>query len=316
MQADDEVGKIAQAVPIIISRTLELFVESLLTKSSQITIARNAKTLSPTHLKQCINSESRFDFLKDLVKNIPDIAVDDATSSVSSHTSHNDDHQHNSINNGSAETSNNGSHRIHYQRSQSLQQPSTSSNQHLYQNTAAPATSVQQKKFYLNNYTSIPTNNNNSNNNNNISNSVLNNTKLNPNIPSTVDSYSPPPAKIFRINSSPASATITSAEHRQQQKQSLAPLEFPIKISYNIDGSSTTSNINSPAVKIDYSNLTLPATSPSIKIDLSQFNAHLASSTTSSSTNIISSIQPSSNATTIMPSTSSTSGGLDEDYDT
>jgi Histone-like transcription factor (CBF/NF-Y) and archaeal histone len=42
MQADEEVGKIAQAVPVIISRTLELFVESLLTKSSSITSSRNA----------------------------------------------------------------------------------------------------------------------------------------------------------------------------------------------------------------------------------------------------------------------------------
>lgn len=77
MQADEEVGKIAQAVPVIISRTLELFVESLLTKSSFITNSRNAKTLSPSHLKQCIISESRFDFLKDLVKTVPDIAMDE-----------------------------------------------------------------------------------------------------------------------------------------------------------------------------------------------------------------------------------------------
>lgn len=58
-----------------IPRTLELFVESLLTKSMQITQARNAKTLTPSHMKQCILSESRFDFLKDLVKNIPDASV-------------------------------------------------------------------------------------------------------------------------------------------------------------------------------------------------------------------------------------------------
>lgn len=38
----------------------------------QITQARSAKTLTPSHMKQCILSESRFDFLKDLVKNIPD----------------------------------------------------------------------------------------------------------------------------------------------------------------------------------------------------------------------------------------------------
>lgn len=83
MQADEEVGKIAHAVPVIISRTLELFVESLLTKSSQITLSRNSKTLSPSHLKQCIMSESRFDFLKDLVKNVPDISNEEGSGLVS-----------------------------------------------------------------------------------------------------------------------------------------------------------------------------------------------------------------------------------------
>lgn len=41
----------------------------------QITQSRNAKTLTPSHMKQCILSESRFDFLKDLVKNIPDASI-------------------------------------------------------------------------------------------------------------------------------------------------------------------------------------------------------------------------------------------------
>lgn len=49
--------------------------ESLLKKSMQITQSRNAKTLTPSHMKQCILSESRFDFLKDLVKDIPDASV-------------------------------------------------------------------------------------------------------------------------------------------------------------------------------------------------------------------------------------------------
>ncbi|XP_032677317.1 dr1-associated corepressor [Odontomachus brunneus] len=77
MQTDEEIGKVAQAVPIIISRTLELFVHSLLTKAMQITCAKNARTLSPTHMKQCIMSESRFDFLKDLVKSLPDVPAPD-----------------------------------------------------------------------------------------------------------------------------------------------------------------------------------------------------------------------------------------------
>uniref|UniRef100_A0A1A9WV08 Transcription factor CBF/NF-Y/archaeal histone domain-containing protein n=1 Tax=Glossina brevipalpis TaxID=37001 RepID=A0A1A9WV08_9MUSC len=89
MQSDEEVGKVAQAVPVIIYilfqikcilaafyfATLELFVESLLTKTLKITNSRNAKTLSTSHMKQCIMSEQRFDFLRELVKNIPDISV-------------------------------------------------------------------------------------------------------------------------------------------------------------------------------------------------------------------------------------------------
>ncbi|CAK1549100.1 unnamed protein product [Leptosia nina] len=75
MQTDEEVGKVAQAVPIIISRTLEMFVESLLSKAMQVTMQRNAKTLSPSHVKQCILAESRFDFLRDLVKNVPDVTA-------------------------------------------------------------------------------------------------------------------------------------------------------------------------------------------------------------------------------------------------
>lgn len=58
-----------------IPRTLELFVESLLTKTLRITNSRNAKTLSTSHMKQCIMSEQRFDFLRELVKNVPDISV-------------------------------------------------------------------------------------------------------------------------------------------------------------------------------------------------------------------------------------------------
>ncbi|KAK3593429.1 hypothetical protein CHS0354_020190 [Potamilus streckersoni] len=72
MQTDDDVGKVATAVPVIISRALELFIESLILKTNEITQAKNAKTLSCTHIKQTIHSEKKFDFLRDLVANVPD----------------------------------------------------------------------------------------------------------------------------------------------------------------------------------------------------------------------------------------------------
>ncbi|XP_034412456.1 dr1-associated corepressor isoform X2 [Cyclopterus lumpus] len=73
MQTDEEIGKVAAAVPVIISRALELFLESLLTKACQVTQSRNAKTMTTSHLKQCIELEQQFDFLKDLVATVPDM---------------------------------------------------------------------------------------------------------------------------------------------------------------------------------------------------------------------------------------------------
>ncbi|XP_030636461.1 dr1-associated corepressor [Chanos chanos] len=73
MQTDEEIGKVAAAVPVIISRALELFLESLLKKACQVTQSRNAKTMTTSHLKQCIELEQQFDFLKDLVAAVPDM---------------------------------------------------------------------------------------------------------------------------------------------------------------------------------------------------------------------------------------------------
>ncbi|KAK3914402.1 General transcription factor 3C polypeptide 2 [Frankliniella fusca] len=58
---------------VSIPRTLELFVQSLMTSALAVTNAKNARTLSPSHMKQCIISDHRFHFLKDLVRSLPDV---------------------------------------------------------------------------------------------------------------------------------------------------------------------------------------------------------------------------------------------------
>ncbi|XP_060074655.1 dr1-associated corepressor-like [Ylistrum balloti] len=85
MQTDEDVGKVAAAVPVIISRALELFIESLIKKTSETTQSRNAKTLTATHIKQTIHSERKFDFLRDLVATVPDHQVEDETESSTNH---------------------------------------------------------------------------------------------------------------------------------------------------------------------------------------------------------------------------------------
>ncbi|XP_059087912.1 dr1-associated corepressor-like [Tigriopus californicus] len=82
MQSDEEVGKVAAAVPVIISRALELFVETLLKRMDATMTERGARTMTPGHLKLCIHSEPRFDFLKDLVLDVPDLAPDNGEESL------------------------------------------------------------------------------------------------------------------------------------------------------------------------------------------------------------------------------------------
>uniref|UniRef100_A0A670YVD0 DR1 associated protein 1 n=1 Tax=Pseudonaja textilis TaxID=8673 RepID=A0A670YVD0_PSETE len=58
------------------ARALELFLESLLKTACHVTQSRNAKTMTTSHLKQCIEQEQQFDFLKDLVASVPDMQGD------------------------------------------------------------------------------------------------------------------------------------------------------------------------------------------------------------------------------------------------
>lgn len=83
MQKDEDVGKVAAPVPVLISKALEIFVEGLITKASEETLSRNAKTLTTSHIKQCIEQENKFDFLKDLVENVPTISCEDDDSNNS-----------------------------------------------------------------------------------------------------------------------------------------------------------------------------------------------------------------------------------------
>ncbi|XP_026851391.1 dr1-associated corepressor isoform X1 [Electrophorus electricus] len=68
MQKDTEVGRMATAVPVIISKALEMFLLSFLTKTSLITQSANSRVMSINHMKRCIESEKLFDFLKELAE--------------------------------------------------------------------------------------------------------------------------------------------------------------------------------------------------------------------------------------------------------
>ncbi|WCJ39203.1 nuclear factor Y subunit C11 [Euphorbia peplus] len=72
MQADEDVGKIALAVPVLVSKALELFLQDLCDRTYEITLQRGAKTMSALHLKHCVQNYNVFDFLREIVSRVPD----------------------------------------------------------------------------------------------------------------------------------------------------------------------------------------------------------------------------------------------------
>ncbi|CAA93686.1 Transcription regulator complex subunit bur6 [Schizosaccharomyces pombe] len=72
MQADQDVGKVAQVTPVIMSKALELFMQSIIQESCKQTRLHQAKRVTVSHLKHAVQSVEQFDFLQDIVEKVPD----------------------------------------------------------------------------------------------------------------------------------------------------------------------------------------------------------------------------------------------------
>lgn len=72
MQKDEEVGKVAQATPVVISKALELFLAMIVDESSKVTLERGSKKVEAYHLKHAVDTVDMLDFLKEIVESVPD----------------------------------------------------------------------------------------------------------------------------------------------------------------------------------------------------------------------------------------------------
>ncbi|KZO97394.1 histone-fold-containing protein [Calocera viscosa TUFC12733] len=72
MQKDDEVGKVAQATPVLISKALEIFMQKLVDEAAREAQSKGSRKVAAYHLKRTIEAIDMFDFLKDLVAVVPD----------------------------------------------------------------------------------------------------------------------------------------------------------------------------------------------------------------------------------------------------
>ncbi|KAH6669051.1 putative DNA polymerase epsilon subunit C [Halenospora varia] len=68
MQADEEVGKVAQVTPVAVSKALELFMISLVSSAAEKAKEKGGKRVTAQHLKAVVlGSPEQFDFLAEIV---------------------------------------------------------------------------------------------------------------------------------------------------------------------------------------------------------------------------------------------------------
>lgn len=70
MQADEEVGKVAQQTPIAVGKALELFMVQIVSKSADVAKDKNSKRITAQMLKQAVDSNQQWDFLQDIVSKV------------------------------------------------------------------------------------------------------------------------------------------------------------------------------------------------------------------------------------------------------
>ncbi|KAI9167426.1 DNA polymerase epsilon subunit C [Paramyrothecium foliicola] len=67
MQADEEVGKVAQQTPIAVGKALEMFMVQLVSKSADVAKEKGSKRVTAQMLKQVVETDDQWDFLRDIV---------------------------------------------------------------------------------------------------------------------------------------------------------------------------------------------------------------------------------------------------------
>ncbi|KAJ9132199.1 hypothetical protein NKR19_g9391 [Coniochaeta hoffmannii] len=70
MQADEEVGKVAQQTPIAVGKALEMFMVHIVTKSAEVAKEKNSKRVTAAMLKQVVESDEQWDFLREIVSKV------------------------------------------------------------------------------------------------------------------------------------------------------------------------------------------------------------------------------------------------------
>lgn len=71
MQSDEDIGKVAQATPIVVGRALEMFMTNLLIISIKQAKSAGSKRINASHIRSAVENTEQFDFLMEAVDKYP-----------------------------------------------------------------------------------------------------------------------------------------------------------------------------------------------------------------------------------------------------
>lgn len=71
MQSDEEIGKVAQATPVIVGRALEIFMANLIDAAMAEARHHGARRIAASHIRAAVENTEQFDFLVDAVSKYP-----------------------------------------------------------------------------------------------------------------------------------------------------------------------------------------------------------------------------------------------------
>ncbi|GMM35458.1 negative cofactor 2 transcription regulator complex subunit [Saccharomycopsis crataegensis] len=68
MQSDEDIGKVAQATPVVVGKALEIFMCSLIEKSCEEARKAGSRRIGAQHVKSAVETNEKFDFLVELME--------------------------------------------------------------------------------------------------------------------------------------------------------------------------------------------------------------------------------------------------------
>lgn len=67
MQSDEDIGKVAQATPVVVGRALEIFMANLVEAAICETKSAGVRRIAASHVRAAVEKTEQFDFLVDIV---------------------------------------------------------------------------------------------------------------------------------------------------------------------------------------------------------------------------------------------------------